>query len=52
MSQYQDALADLEKHRCENCGGLGKIDDAAPGDISFREWACSLCKGTGFKEEL
>lgn len=30
---------------CKTCHGLGKLDDAEPGDISFREWPCPDCSG-------
>lgn len=47
MSTYQDMLALLESKRCEKCLGLGKLDDAAPGDMYVNEWACDKCGGTG-----
>lgn len=47
-SEYLRALEDLEARKCETCGGLGTVDDAEPGDISFRTFQCPDCKGSGF----
>lgn len=30
---------------CPTCKGIGKLDDAEPGDISFNSWTCPTCKG-------
>ena len=47
MNAYQRLEKELERLRCKKCHGSGKCDDAEPGDISFREWTCPDCKGTG-----
>lgn len=52
MSQYscyEWELKQLEATRCESCLGSGVCDDAEPGDISFKTWKCTTCKGTGKK---
>ena len=30
---------------CPRCHGIGKLDDAEPGDIYFRTWKCPDCNG-------
>jgi len=47
MSEYQRLELQLRKARCEKCYGTGKIDDAGPGDMSYNEWDCPDCNGTG-----
>lgn len=32
---------------CPECGGIGKLNDAEPGDIGRNEWDCTECSGTG-----
>lgn len=51
MSEYYDAYGELAEAQCTKCQGSGKCDDADPGDISFREWTCPSCKGTGLNTE-
>lgn len=48
-SAYDQAWFELKAKRCEPCYGRGICDDAEPGDMSFREWVCPTCNGTGFK---
>lgn len=43
----EDKLEDLE---CPDCSGLGEIDDADFGDISYNIYVCKSCRGTGFKK--
>ncbi|MFG6500195.1 hypothetical protein [Sulfitobacter sp. 1A15106] len=31
---------------CGTCEGLGELDDADCGDISFRTWVCPACSGS------
>lgn len=47
MSKYEEELEKLEHLKCKGCHGSGKLDDAGPGDISFNEWDCKACEGTG-----
>lgn len=49
-SNYQKLKDDLEKLKCTNCNGSGKVDDAEPGDISFNECTCTSCRGTGLND--
>jgi DnaJ-class molecular chaperone len=51
MNKYDEAKAKLEKQKCKTCQGLGKCDDAGPGDIGYNEWPCPACKGTGLTDE-
>ena len=48
---YQDELDKLEARKCGICGGTGKLNDAELGDISYNEWGCDDCKGTGLKPD-
>lgn len=32
---------------CKTCGGTGMQNDAHIGDISFNEWPCPICGGSG-----
>lgn len=47
MSKYFEEMLELKLSRCDECLGTGKCDDAGPGDTSFNEWTCKVCKGTG-----
>ena len=47
MSEYTRQLDMLEAAKCRKCYGLGEIDDAEPGDISFNHMVCPYCGGTG-----
>lgn len=49
QSSYQDLKDQINKLRCSHCHGLGYKDDAEPGDISYNQWCCNSCKGTGFE---
>lgn len=40
------------QRKCPKCHGRGICDDAEPGDMSFREWTCPECKGTGVNNRL
>lgn len=51
MNKYEELESKLKRIKCKNCHGSGKCDDAEPGDISFREWSCPECNGTGVIEE-
>lgn len=50
MSAYQNLVSEVESLKCPTCSGLGEYDDAEPGDISFRVFHCTICKGTGFRD--
>lgn len=50
MSEFENRMNALLLIKCGVCQGSGKCDDAEPGDISFREWKCDRCKGTGLLE--
>jgi len=50
MSKYTEERERLCAHRCSDCSGIGKCDDAEPGDIAYNEWECTSCSGTGFKD--
>ena len=47
MSEFDKRLAALLSRQCKKCGGSGKVNDAEPGDICYREWGCTECSGTG-----
>jgi DnaJ-class molecular chaperone len=49
-SNYQRLKDELEALKCTKCHGSGKVDDAEPGDISFNEYTCPRCGGTGLKD--
>ena len=51
MSDYYKAKKTLEEIRCNSCHGSGKVDDMEPGDISYNEWTCPDCEGTGLVKE-
>ncbi len=40
----------LESLKCDTCCGIGTVDDADIGDISYNEKICPSCKGTGVKD--
>lgn len=46
-SAYNVIHQALEETKCPDCYGYGKKNDAGPGDISYNEWVCSRCQGTG-----
>jgi len=48
FSAYQQTFGDLSEKACQTCKGLGRCNDADFGDISYSEWQCGGCKGTGF----
>lgn len=49
-SEYQRQKQELADKKCNDCGGLGKQNDCEPGDISYNEWPCPACKGSGLKQ--
>ena len=49
MSLFSEEEKALEEAKCKTCYGSGKCDDADIGDISYNEWVCPDCKGTGYK---
>lgn len=49
---FEKAKRNLEKRKCATCHGSGKLDDMEPGDISYNEWVCPDCNGTGFKQSF
>lgn len=51
-SQYEKELKAVIDTMCVPCMGTGKRDDAEPGDISYREWTCTKCDGTGKNPKL
>lgn len=48
MMNFNAARDWLKSHACPDCRGLGKQNDLEPGDISYNEWKCPPCKGTGW----
>lgn len=44
----EEIIGVLSKARCPSCGGTGERDDAEPGDIGFKTWACEPCEGKGW----
>ena len=46
---YQSKMKALEATQCDTCHGSGKVDDAEPGDISYNEYECPDCGGSGEK---
>jgi len=47
MTNFEAALATVERWRCPECRGRGKKDDGEPGDSYYHEWNCDTCRGTG-----
>lgn len=45
---YEKRVEEMAKRKCPNCQGTGKLDNADIDDISFNEWKCEPCEGTGF----
>lgn len=41
------AEAKKQLKKCPMCNGIGRCNDADLGDISFNEWVCENCNGTG-----
>lgn len=50
MSAFENLLGQVQSLKCLTCSGNGEYDDAEPGDISFRTFKCTACRGTGFKD--
>lgn len=48
-SDYQKMMKSILSAKCSTCHGSGSCNDAEPGDMSFNEWTCTDCKGTGIK---
>lgn len=48
----KEILSTLSAAQCRACGGIGKCDDGAPGDISFRSWDCPDCGGEGWDKQV
>ncbi len=44
---YYTLVRTVEDASCKDCRGRGKCDDSDPGDISYNEWECTTCRGTG-----
>lgn len=42
----------VDESKCRNCGGLGEVDDAEPGDICCNTWICGECHGTGLSKSI
>lgn len=49
MPKFHELKQELEDCRCDECQGTGMQDDADIGDITYNEWECPACKGTGLK---
>jgi len=47
-SLYNKEKNKLNSKKCLECMGLGYIDNADIGDISYDEWECPECVGTGY----
>jgi len=47
VKTYDELKTELNDIKCQNCGGTGKCNDADFGDISFNEWTCPACGGSG-----
>jgi hypothetical protein len=52
MSKYMDLLEKLKEAKCGQCGGLGEVNDADPGDMYYNEWTCPKCFGSGFDSQV
>ena len=50
LSNYLNIVDELESLQCKQCHGSGTINDAKPGDISYRECTCPTCYGAGWKD--
>lgn len=50
MSAFEKFLSEAQSKKCPTCHGHGEYDDADLGDISFRMFKCTACRGTGFKD--
>lgn len=50
MSAFEDLLGQVQSLKCPTCHGHGEYDDAEIGDISFRVFKCTACRGTGFRD--
>lgn len=44
---YRNLKRHVEDMKCPVCYGGGSCNDAEPGDMSFNEWTCTACNGTG-----
>lgn len=47
MSKFKELKQELEELACPECFGVGKWDDAEPGDTCFNTYVCTHCEGTG-----
>lgn len=47
MSLFHTELKDLQDRKCLECSGTGKVNDAEPGNITYRSWECPKCGGNG-----
>lgn len=53
MATYMEVYTELTTtYRCKVCGGLGTVDDAESGDISFNTYDCHACDGTGWAKGM
>lgn len=52
MSQYFEIKEMIDGMQCPECHGIGKCDDAELGDISFNQWVCKTCQGSGFQVNI
>ena len=52
MNRYLKIKDLILKYKCQTCTGLGTINDAEPGDISFNTTTCPACKGTGMTKTV
>lgn len=46
----QELRTRLDALGCEVCLGSGVVDAACPGDISYNEYMCVECAGTGYAD--
>jgi len=48
MTLWEQLFNLVQQYACGKCHGSGQCDDADLGDITFNQWKCEDCKGTGF----
>ena len=51
-SNFSKLKQEIEALKCQDCGGLGEMDDSDLGDIMFNRWICQRCEGTGWQDQI